>query len=262
MALEALIRPFPWALYSKKLASRIEMPRWQGWFNPLDVRPGMRRVEGRAGSIEAGNAVILYWFVDELDGIIADAVFSAFGQSALIGAADGACELCRGKSYAQASRIGADLIDRHLRDRSTDEAFPVETSAHLNLVITAIEEAAQACVDIPLAEPFTPAPVDFGEVRPDGYPGFDQMSNEQQLALIEQVVAEEIRPFIELDAGGIELRELCGRQLTIAYQGSCTSCHSATGMTLSYIQELLRAKVHPQLTVIPDLSSLQQDQFT
>lgn len=258
MGLEALIKPFPWESYSRKLAERIENPRWSGVFGAERERPGMRIVKGCEGDVLGGNVVALYWIVDESDGIIADAAFQAFGQSALIGAADVACELARGKTYAQASRIGADLIDRHLRDKGSLSAFPPETSPHLNLVVGALEAAANQCADIPLAEPFIPTPRDFGEVHPDGYPGFDAMSREQQLALIEQVVADEIRPFIELDAGGVELKDFKGRELVITYQGACTTCHSATGMTLSYIQDLLRARIHPDLVVVPDLPLFQE----
>jgi NifU-like protein len=259
VGLSELLKPFPWALYSQKLASRIERPRWRGSFAPSDTEGrAIRLVKGFAGDVELGNAVQLYWLVDLLDGVIADAAFQAFGQSALIGAADAACELSRGKTHLQAGRIGADLLDRHLRDKSGEPAFPYETGMHLNLVVTALEHAAEQCRDIRVAEPFTPTPEATWE-EGAGYPGFDELTKDAQLSLIRHIVAEEIQPFIELDAGGIEVIDLTGgRELLIAYQGACTTCHSATGMTLAYIQQLLRAKVHPELVVTPDLSSLQE----
>ena len=68
---------------------------------------------------------------------------------------------------------------------------------------------------------------------------------------------EEVQPYIELDAGGIEVPELKnGQEVVIAYQGACTTCPSSTGATLNAIQEILRARVHPSLTVKPDLSLL------
>ena len=53
----------------------------------------MRLVIGKEGRCSDGNAVCLYLLVDENDGVIADARFQASGQSALIGAAEAACEL-------------------------------------------------------------------------------------------------------------------------------------------------------------------------
>ncbi|HSX04708.1 MAG TPA: NifU family protein, partial [Rhabdochlamydiaceae bacterium] len=80
----------------------------------------------------------------------------------------------------------------------------------------------------------------------------------QKLSVIKEVVAKEIQPYIELDAGGVEVLKIENNQVHIAYSGSCTSCYSATGATLEAIQQLLRAKVYPELTVIPDMSFLKQ----
>jgi NifU-like protein len=90
-----------------------------------------------------------------------------------------------------------------------------------------------------------------------GIEGWEELSLKEKLSIIEQVIQTEIRPYIELDAGGIQIIDLSDtHQLTIAYQGSCTSCHSATGSTLSAIQNILQAKVYPAIQVIPDLSYL------
>ncbi len=113
-------------------------------------------------------------------------------------------------------------------------------------------------MDIPLAASYVapPAPHDIGEVLEGGYPGWNTLSKVQQLGIIEEVIARDIRPYIELDAGGVQVLDLVQeREVLIAYQGSCTSCFSATGTTLSYIQQVLKAKVHPDLIVIPDLSN-------
>ena len=70
------------------------------------------------------------------------------------------------------------------------------------------------------------------------------------------MIKNEIQPFIALDAGGVEVLELDGLEVKIAYEGACVTCPSATGATLSAIQEILRAQVHPGLEVKPDLSYL------
>lgn len=216
----------------------------------------MRLAIGKEGSIEDGNLIHIYWLVDPDDGIIVDARFQTYGQSALIGAAEIACELSVGKNYDQARRISADLIDKQVRDKSDLPAFPKETAPHLNIVLEAIDKAADLCMDIPLPAAYSapPTPRDIGEVNEGGYPGWDEMGKEQRIALMEEIIARDIRPYIELDAGGVEIIDLInGRELIIGYQGSCTSCYSATGTTLSYIQHVLRSKVHPSLLVIPKM---------
>lgn len=260
MSLQTLTQSFPWSRYSKKLIAKIDKPRCGGFFaKSQSEERGMRLAIGKEGSYEDGNFICLYWLVDPDDGIIVDARFQAYGQSALIGAAEIACELVIGKNYDQARRIGADLIDKQVRDRPDEPAFPNETSPHLNIVLEAIDHAAESCTDISLAPNYVapPAPLDIGEVLEGGYPGWETLSKGQKLSLIEEIIARDIRPYIELDAGGIKILDLLnGNEVHIAYQGSCTSCFSATGTTLSFIQQVLRGKVHPSLVVVPDLSNL------
>ncbi len=260
MSLRTLTQSFPWSRYSKKLQAKIAQPRSTGFFTASQSEErGMRLATGQAGAIEEGNLLALYWLVDPNDGTIIDARFQSYGQSALIGAGEIACELVIGKNYDQARRLSAELIDKQVRDRSDEPAFPKETAPHLNLVLEAIDQAARPCMDIPLPSQYVapPAPRDIGEVLEGGYPGWDQLSRPQKIQLIEEVIAREIRPYIELDAGGVDVIDLVhDREVLIAYKGSCTSCFSATGTTLSYIQQVLKGKVHPSLVVVPDLSNL------
>lgn len=257
MSQSKLFPAFLWSRYSKKLGAKIEKPHSVGSFKKEEAEARqMRLAEGREGRVEDGNAVAIYWLVDPDDGIIVDARFQAYGQSALIGAAEVACELMVGKNYDQAKRISADLIDKQVRDRADDAAFPKETSPHLNVVLGAIENAAEQCTDIPFAATYVkaPTPAEFGEVLEGGYPGWQELTIKQKMAVIEEVIARDIRPYIELDAGGVDVLNLLNeREVIIAYKGSCTTCFSATGTTLSYIQQVLKAKVHPDLIVIPDL---------
>lgn len=261
MSFKTLTQSFPWSRYSKKLIAKIEKPTCVGFFTKdQSEERGMRLIEGQEGKIEDGNLLRFYWLVDPNDGIIVDAKFQLYGQSALIGAAEIACLLAVGKNYDQAKRISADLIDKQVRDRSDEPAFPKETAPHLNLVLGAIENAAEKCLDIPFADTYVamPAPRDIGDALEGGYPGWNELTLKKKIAVIEEVIAQDIRPYIELDAGGVEVLNLVNdREVIIAYQGSCTSCFSATGTTLSYIQQVLRAKVHPSLTVVPDITSFQ-----
>lgn len=258
MGLDSLVTPFAWSRYSKKLIGKIDNPRSAGFFTTeQSAARGMHLAIGEEGRVEDGNVVRLYLLIDPDDGIIVDVKFQLFGQSVLIGAAEAACELLIGKNYDQARRVSADLIDKHNRDRSEESAFPKETYPHLNLVISAIENAVEKCVNIPLAASYIapPTPEEIGEIREGGYPGWDELDSKKQIAIIEEVLNNDIRPYVELDAGGVDILQLIrGRELIIAYKGSCTSCFSATGATLSAIQRVLRAKVHPDIVVVPDLT--------
>jgi NifU-like protein len=76
----------------------------------------------------------------------------------------------------------------------------------------------------------------------------------QKLQVLEKVMDQQVRPYIALDGGGVEVINLLNdREVIISYQGNCTSCFSAVGATLSYIQQVVKAKVHPSLVVVPNL---------
>lgn len=239
-----------WDQFSKKLRGKIDRLRYVGFFNTkLAEDTGMRYIAGREGKL------CFHWLVDESDGVIADAKFQAFGPLALIGAAEIASELVLRKNYDQASRLSADLIDQHVRDRKEVPAFPKECAPYLNQVLSAIDQAVQQCTDIPCAASYDMTPIerDFGEI-PGGLPGWDQFPHPHKLQIIEEVISKEIRPYIELDAGGVQVVSFKETgEVLIAYEGSCTTCHSSTGSTLTAIQQILRARVHPSLFVTPQL---------
>lgn len=256
MSYDDLVLKPVWDRFSKKMAEKITAPRSVGIFTKEDAESrGMRCVQGRAGFAAEGNALAFYWLVDPADGVIVDAKFQVFGQAALIAAAESTCELLVGKNYDQAKRIGADLIDKRLRDKADMPAFPEETILHLNLALEAIDDAVDHCAGIPLAAAYvSPVPHIEGS---SGYPGWISLSHAQKLAVIEQVLNEEVRPYVELDEGGIEVQELINdKELIIAYKGSCTTCFSSIGATLSTIQQIVQTKIHPDLVVVPNMDAL------
>ncbi len=234
----------------KKIREKIDRPLFVGYFLLKDATArNMRLVTGREGML------CFYWLVDEADGIIADAKFQAFGPPALVGIGEIVSEMVLRKNYDQASRISADLIDQHVRDKKELPAFSKEAFTYLNQAISAIDRAVQQCLDIPYAANHdeTPIEYDFGEI-PGGIPGWEEMPTEQKRKIIEEVLEKEIRPYVELDAGGVKMIAFNEeKEVVIAYEGSCTTCHSSTGSTLTAIQKILRARVHPSLFVTPSL---------
>ena len=258
MSLDLMLESFPWARYSRKLKDKILNPHSVGLFTAESAeKRGMRYAEGVEGHLDDGNIAVLFFLVDKSDGAVVDAKFQAIGQSALIGACEAICDLSIGKNYDQAKRLSSDYIEKQMQGKSSTPAFPFETYPHLNLALSALEKAMDQCVDLPLPESYvTPFSSDVIALE-GGYPGWEELPLKKKLAVIEQVICEDVRPFIELDAGGIEVLNLLNdREVIIAYQGTCTNCFSATGATLSYIQQILQAKVHKNLIVTPDLDTL------
>lgn len=259
MGLQDLVQPWPWQHYSKKVSRAILSPHSAGSFTQeeADARK-MHLAVGEEGSLEEGNRVILYWLVDPDDGVVADARFQLIGQSALIAAAEAACQVVLRMNYDQAGRIGMELLDKQLRDKPSKPAFPPETEGHLTLILTAVQRAANACEGLPLPAAYVAPPAP--ELRVDGeggFPGFDKLTPEQQLSVITGVLLEDVVPYVELDGGGVSATAISPEfVVTVAYEGNCTSCFASTGATLGYIQQVLKAKVHEDIQVVPDASTL------
>ncbi|HEV3269258.1 MAG TPA: NifU family protein [Candidatus Rhabdochlamydia sp.] len=252
-----MIENHPWTQYSKRLVQKIEKPLYVGAFSLVEAQAkGMRLAIGTQGNDQLGQWIKIYLLVDESDGVIADAKFQMFGPSCLIGALEAACEVLMRKNYHQAALLSVDLIDKQVRDKSQTPAFPESAFSYLNLVIDAIENAVESCRDIVLPDNYVPTPLNSLHSQEE-YPGWKELSHEQKIAVLDMVIANDIRPYIELDAGGIEIKELTlDNQVVIAYQGACTSCPSAIGSTLQAIEGILQAKVYAGLSVKPDLSLL------
>jgi NifU-like protein len=245
---------FPWTLYSAKLAQRICHPRNCGYFTAEDAAArGMVLAVGKAGKLEHGNRVAFFCLVDPEDGIVVDVKFQLVGQSALIGAADAACEVAVRKHVSQVERLSSDLIDRQLRDKRDQPAFPDAVGGHINLVLEALEEAAAQCALLPGPRHETsPVPAESRPVPGMGAPDWPTLTPAAKRARVEQILEREVRPYVELDAGGVRLIDVDSEnQVHIAYEGNCTSCISSIGSTLTAIQEILRTHLHPQLKVIP-----------
>lgn len=229
-----------WQKYSAKLKTKILNPVS---FGTLKEKSDMRLAIGEAGSFAQGNSVRIYLLVDSEDGIIADAKYQAFGETALIGGLEILCPLSLRKNYHQASRISADMIEQKVG------GFPSETYPHLNLILEALEEACAQVSDIPIS---IASPLE-AEARSGDYPNWSAMTHAEKLEMIENVIDKDIRPYIELDAGGIEVVELKNEcEITITYSGACVTCPSSIGSTLNAISEILRSKVHPSMIVAPD----------
>ena len=245
------------SLFSKKLISRIDRPLSSGFFlDEEGLSKGMRVVCGEAGSVDEVCKIALYFLVDEDDGIIADAKFQVYGPPALIGAAESACDLLIRKNYDQARRVSAELLDKQMRDRLDVPAFPETAGRYLNLVLEAIENGAEKCLDIPFADTYAAPPItSLDSEEATVYPGWESLSEAQQMHVVEEVIASDIRPYVELDAGGVSVQSVVqSKEVIIVYQGACTTCYSSTGATLTAIQQILRRRVHPELVVVPNLS--------
>lgn len=80
---------------------------------------------------------------------------------------------------------------------------------------------------------------------------FPALSETDKLQAVEMVLDRSIRANLARDGGGVELKGISGDEVSIQYQGACTSCSTSSAGTLKYIQEQLKQQLHPSLKVKP-----------
>lgn len=81
---------------------------------------------------------------------------------------------------------------------------------------------------------------------------FDQSSmtdaDRERLGKINELLDEQVRPYLQNDGGDLYVLALEGNRLTVHYQGACGSCPSSISGTLAGIESLLR-QIEPDIEV-------------
>ena len=105
-----------------------------------------------------------------------------------------------------------------------------------------------------LAVPIRDAPAaddQSTDIASQQMPQLEQMSeaDRERLERINEILDEQVRPYLQGDGGDIYVLGLSGNQLTVHYQGACGSCPSSLSGTLAGIESLVR-QIEPDLEVV------------
>jgi len=73
--------------------------------------------------------------------------------------------------------------------------------------------------------------------------------DQQRLYMINGLLDEQIRPYLQGDGGDLHVLGLEGNRLTVHYQGACGSCPSSMSGTLVSIEQLLKT-IEPDIEVV------------
>ncbi len=76
-----------------------------------------------------------------------------------------------------------------------------------------------------------------------------RLTTVQKIALIQQVIDEEVRPVLIADGGDVELYDVEGDHVQVYLKGACGSCPSSTATLKTAIEARLRDRVLPSLIV-------------
>src|SRR5574341_183951 len=75
------------------------------------------------------------------------------------------------------------------------------------------------------------------------------VADQERLDRINQVLDEQVRPYLQGDGGDLYIMGLEGNRLLVHYQGACGSCPSSISGTLTGIENLVR-QIEPDMEVV------------
>jgi NifU-like protein len=75
------------------------------------------------------------------------------------------------------------------------------------------------------------------------------LTNLQKIRLVQEVIDRDIRPLLQRDGGDLELVDVDGDRVVIAFRGLCAGCASASVTRHEVVQAKLREYVSPSLVV-------------
>ncbi len=149
MAKGDLISGSIWDEYSNQVIRRMDNPSHQGEITEeMAEKIGGKLIVADFGAESCGDAVRLYWVVNEENDIIEDSKFKSFGCGTAIASSDVMAELCIGKSVQEAVKITNIDVEHALRDHPDIPAVPPQKMHCSVMAYDVIKKAAGTYMEV------------------------------------------------------------------------------------------------------------------
>lgn len=236
MAKNTLISGSIWDEYSNQVVNRMNNPKHQGEITEERAAElGAKLIVADFGAESCGDAVRLYWAVDEATDKILESKFKSFGCGTAIASSDVMAELCIGKTVDEAVKITNIDVEFALRDTPDVPAVPPQK---MHCSVMAYDVIKKAAAD---------------------YKGVDMESFEQ-----EQIICECARVSLATLKEVIKINKLTTIEQITDYTKAgafCKSCikpggHEAKDIYLvDVLADMLAEREHDKLKTAADASA-------
>ena len=143
MAKNSLISGSIWDEYSNQVVNRMNNPKHQGEITEERAKElNAKLIVADFGAESCGDAVRLYWAVDEATDKILESKFKSFGCGTAIASSDVMAELCIGKTVDEAVKITNIDVEFALRDTPETPAVPPQKMHCSVMAYDVIKKAA------------------------------------------------------------------------------------------------------------------------
>ena len=152
MAKSDLIGGSLWEQYSDKVNERMSNPRYLGEITEEEAKKlGARLIVSDYGAEVCGDAIRLFWAVDEKTDTILAAKYKTFGCGTAIASSDVMAEMCIGKTVDEALKITNLDVERALRDDADTAAIPPQKMHCSVMAYDVIKKAASLYKNVDLS---------------------------------------------------------------------------------------------------------------
>ena len=239
-----------WDLYSDK------MHKW------IITHPHAGKCQGREffhQKLEISYKIHLVY--DEEKDIFTKMTYQVSGRTFMIALLEGLNEMVLNKKVSTIAHLRADdlletLSAYEITDRYSDEDISDYVQYLSRYANHVIDSYIQIMEDIVPIKYTTPEGLHHFTVENEGIANFFDLEKPAQISHLERVLENDIRPYVQLDDGNVKIKDMTKNGVVfIVYEGNCTSCHASGSTTLSAITNILKAKVHEKLEVLPFLGS-------
>lgn len=132
-----------WDHYSNTVADRMNNPRNLGEISEDEAKAiDAKLIVADWGAESCGDAVRLYWAVDNKTGKILKGSFKSFGCGTAIASSDMMVDLCLGKTVDEAMKITNLDVEKALRDNPDEPAVPPQKMHCSVMAYDVIKQAA------------------------------------------------------------------------------------------------------------------------
>ncbi|ECR2868326.1 iron-sulfur cluster assembly scaffold protein NifU [Campylobacter jejuni] len=143
MGKNSLIGGSIWDEYSQKVQDRMNNPQHMGEFSEEDAKArNAKLIVADFGAESCGDAVRLFWLVDEKTDKIIDAKFKSFGCGTAIASSDTMVDLCIEKTVDEAVKITNLDVEFAMRDNPETPAVPPQKMHCSVMAYDVIKQAA------------------------------------------------------------------------------------------------------------------------
>ena len=259
--------------YTEKLKDHFFNPRNVGEIEDPD---GV----GEVGSLACGDALRLTFKLDE-SGRIKDAKFKTFGCASAIATSSVLTEMIKGKTIDEAAKVTNRDIANYLGGLPEQkmhcsvmgrEALEAAIENEIERVIrennlTTVEDVTNYCkagggcggCKGEIEKIIEKLQGDKAkEIPAKPPPEAPKLTNIIKIQLIQQTINEQIRPPLRADGGDIELIDVEGDKVIVAFRGMCAQCKLAEFTMKDVVEAKLREFVSDELFVEEDKESAQQ----